>query len=302
MIAFLFGGQGSELPRIGADLAERSARLRELIDAGSRAAGEDLPRLLRQGSPRLYRTEVLQPAMVAVGLAVAARLEAVGIKAGFTAGHSLGELAAWAACGSIAPEEAIAAAGVRGRLMARLAGERPGGMLALECDDDRLREAMACGRERGELALAAHNGPRTWTLSGEQAAIGAVAARFPAKTVPVQGPWHSGAMSPGVEELGKALRAIPRRPAGARFLSNRTGAIVEDESTIPELIAGQLDHPVLWMRTLEALREAGVRRFVAIGAGKFLRSLAGHTLGRDFPIHTTETIGELERAVEELGA
>lgn len=300
MIAFLFGGQGGELPRIGAELAEAGGRPRDLVLLGGEAAGVDLPDLLRRGSPRLYRTEILQPAMVAVGLAAAARLAEAGIEPAFTAGHSLGELTAWAASGAVDPEPVIVAAARRGRLMARQALATPGGMLALEGDAEDLAAALRHGGARGRLEVAAHNGPRAWTLSGEKPALAAVASRFPSRAVPVAGPWHSEAMSPVVEDLRAALAAIPRRPARARFLSNRTGEAVADESCIPDLIAGQLVRPVLWMRTLQTLSRSGVRRLVAIGAGKFLRSLAGHTLGRAFPVHATETIAELGRAIEEI--
>lgn len=299
MIAFLFGGQGSELPRIGAVLAGQGGRVADLVRMGGEAAGIDLPELLERGSPRLYRTEVLQPAMVAVGLAVAHRLAERGVRPGFVAGHSLGELTAWGASGAVDPEPIIAAAGLRGRLMARLAYAHPGGMLALECDEATCEEALRMGDE-GHLALAARNAPRSWTLSGGKAALATVSARLPSKAVPVQGPWHSPFMAPAVEPLRAALRAIPRRSPMARFLGNGTGGEVADPASIPDLIAAQLVRPVLWMRTLETLSRLGARRFIAIGAGRFLRSLAGHTLGRDFPILTTETPSELERACEEM--
>jgi [acyl-carrier-protein] S-malonyltransferase len=337
MIAFLYGGQGSELPRIGADLAaveeaaveeaavegaagapyaSGSARAMLAAAGGSiaEAAGAaglgnipvtqeglpDVAGLLRGGGPRVYATEFLQPAMVAVGLALTFRLRAAGIRPVFTAGHSLGELTAWAAAGALSPEDAIRAAAFRGKLMAGLAQERPGGMLSIASGAEELHAAMVFGRGHGELALAAHNGPEAWTVSGEEAALRAVARRYPARRVPVAGAWHSPLMAAGVDPFHAFLQGLSRHALSARFVCNRTGDFPAGEADIPGLIAGQLARPVQWSRTLATLAAAGARRFIILGAGKFLRALIRSALGPDFPVHTTETMGDLERALREL--
>ena len=301
VIAFLFGGQGADPPVVGAELAERSRPARELLDIGSRAAGMDLPRLLRQGSPKLHRTEVQQPAVVSVGLAAAGYLAEAGIRPAYVAGHSLGELAAWAASGAVAPADAISAAAFRGKLMRRLAEAYPGGMLALASGSEAgLDAALRHGREHGELVMAAHNGPGEWSLSGEETAIRAVARKFLSRRIPVQGAWHSPGMQDGVDEFTSLLSGLPRHRPWARFLSNRTGALVADEMDIPGLIAGQLAHPVLWAKTLETLAAAGVSDFVAIGSEKFLRSLVYKNLGRGPRLHGAETLAALDQAIRHL--
>ncbi len=306
MIAFLYGGQGSELPRIGADLAEAQRKPQSdpsasrLLAVAGDLIGLDLETLLRAGGPQAFRTEVLQPAMVATGMALTGHLRAAGIRPAFTAGHSLGELTAWAAAGALPPEDAIRAAAFRGNLMARLAEARPGGMLALDGDAERVPEAISFGREHGELSLAAHNGPGAWTLSGEEAALRAVTRRFPSRRVPVAGAWHSSLMREGVAGFRAYLENLPRRSLSARFACNRTGGFVVADETIPELIAGQLAQPVQWSATLQTLKAAGADRFLILGAGKFLRALVRSALGPEIPVYTTETMGDVERALREL--
>ncbi|HEY4244134.1 MAG TPA: acyltransferase domain-containing protein [Kofleriaceae bacterium] len=131
--ALLFAGQGVAPPFVAASVLARAAS-RPLLEAASDAAHEDVAALLVRGGRALSRTEVLQPALVAACLCAAGGLAADGLVADFVAGHSLGELAAWAAGGFVAPTDAIAAAGVRGRLMAREAAAHPGGMLAVHGD------------------------------------------------------------------------------------------------------------------------------------------------------------------------
>jgi [acyl-carrier-protein] S-malonyltransferase len=173
-------------------------------------------------------------------------------------------------------------------------------MLALEGGADELEAAVALGRGHGVLAVAAQNGPEAWTISGDEAALRAVSRRYPARRVPVAGAWHSPLMETGVEAFHAFLQGLPRHALTARFVCNRTGDFPTGEGAIPGLIAGQLARPVQWSRTLSTLAAAGAERFVLLGAGKFLRALVRSALGTAFPVHTTETMGDLDRALREL--
>lgn len=276
--AFLFAGQGVEPPWVGPDMLAEPA-VAGLVALAGQASGADVPGLLARGGSQLFRPEVLQPALVAVCLGVFRLLEQAGVGPALVAGHSLGELSAWAACGCIAAEDAVAVAALRGRLMAREAARRPGGMLALRnADRDTCERALALGASAGSICLAAHNAPDEWILSGDHAALAQVAARFSAVRLGVAGPWHSPAMAGAVVELEQALGAIARRPGRARFVANRDGEIAAEDD-IPALIAGQLVRPIEWVAALRTVARAGCRRLIAVGPGKMLRGLVRRSLG-----------------------
>jgi [acyl-carrier-protein] S-malonyltransferase len=276
--AFLFAGQGVEPPWVGPDVLAEPA-VAGLVALAGEASGADVPRLLARGGSQLFRPEVLQPALVAVCLGVFRLLERAGVGPALVAGHSLGELSAWAACGCVAAEDAVAIAALRGRLMAREAAHRPGGMLALRnADRDTCERALALGASAGSICLAAHNAPDEWILSGDHAALAQVAARFSAVRLAVAGPWHSPAMAGAVAELEEALEAIARRPGRARFVANRDGRIAAEDD-IPALIAGQLVRPIEWVAALHTVAGAGCRRLIAVGPGKMLRGLVRRSLG-----------------------
>jgi [acyl-carrier-protein] S-malonyltransferase len=290
--AFLFAGQGVDPPWLGTDVLDRPAA-RLLVAAASGATGTDIAKLLARGGRDLLRPAILQPALVAACLCVAAELAAAGVVPSVVCGHSLGELAAWAAGGHIAAGDAIAAAAVRGRLMAREADRHPGGMAAVRGDAAALDRALAAGRRHGALVLAAENAPDEHVVSGAEPALAAVRAAVPCTRLPVAGAWHSPAMAGAVDELGRALADLPVHSPHATFVCNRTGAIAAP-AALPALLAGQLVHPVRWVTTLGTLRALRVTRHVIVGPGRLMRALLRRTLG-DVPIDIVQTMRDVAR-------
>lgn len=289
--ALLFGGQGSEPPWIAPELVA-SAHARDVIAAASAHAGCDVARLLVRGGSALAKVEVLQPAFVAACLAAAAALADAGVTADVVCGHSLGELAAWAAGGHVAPVDAVAAAAVRGRLMAREARRNPGGMCVVHGD---VAEALAIGRTRGQLVIAAENTSTETVLAGDEAALAAVIAAGRGRRLPVEGAWHTSAMADAVGELDAALAALPRTATGAAFVCNRDGTVAEPDA-VPGLLAGQLVRPVRWIAATRTLRALGVTRFVVAGPGKFVRATLRANLG-DVDVRLVDSERDLARAV-----
>lgn len=275
--AFLFPGQGSDL----CDLAPATlVAARPLLDLTSQLLGQDLWRALGRRDPVLSRTEVAQPALVAVSLALAQEREAAGLTGEAAAGHSLGELAAVAYAGGLTTEQAIGAAVERGRLMAEAARSRPGTMVAIRCDSEPLLErALEHGRRHGSVCLAARNSASQWVLSGERVALGAVLARVPGTLLPVAGAWHSPAMASVAAAWEPTLRRLPWRPTRRRLVLGGRAAFAAPDTDLATALLEQLTRPVLWKQSVEALAASGCSRFVAVGPGRVLRGLCREILG-----------------------
>lgn len=300
-VAFLFPGQGAEEPRMGLALAEGRVDARELLALAGDETGLPVEPLLARGGPALERTDVLQPILVAVALGSLRALRAAGVVPDLVAGHSLGELAAWCATGEIAEIDAVRLAAVRGRLMAAEAARAGGGMLALlDCEEAEAEAAVALGRTRGRMSLAARNAPREWALSGDDPALAAVLSRFPARRLSVSGAWHSEAMRGAVEPFRAAARALPRRPPACRLVSGTTGEAVEAPARIPELLAEQLVAPVLFTAALASLGRLGATDLVVVGPSRVLRGLVRKNLGPSVRVHAAETPEQVARAAEAL--
>src|SRR5258707_10783953 len=118
--AFVFPGQGSQMPGMGQALAAVFPAAREMFHEVDEALSQHLSRLKFEGpESELMLTENAQPALLAASLAVIRVLEReagfdIARQAAYVAGHSLGEYSALAAAGALPVAEA-----------ARL-GQRPG--------------------------------------------------------------------------------------------------------------------------------------------------------------------------------
>lgn len=278
--ALLFPGQGSEVPGMGAALLAPGGRLRELLERASRSSGEDLTEALLRGGRALARTELAQPALLAVGVAVTERLLASGASFAAVAGHSVGELGALHAAGALAAEEALEVAVVRGRLMGEAAARAPGGMAALRVrSEEEVGEAIALTAGAGRLELAAHNGPEEWVLTGDRAALAELSRHRPTTALPVSGPWHSAAMAPARAAFRAFLDDVPFGPLQLPLVANRDGAWVTPGEDLRELLAAQLTRPVRWAQTLRTLGAFGTRHFQIAGPGRVLRGLCRATFG-----------------------
>jgi len=295
-IALLFPGQGVDLG-VAPHLLGGAPGVRAALE---RMAPE-LMDPLQRGGPKPARTEILQPAVTALCLAIATELEAAGVATFACAGRSLGELAALAATGALSAEQAVRLARVRGRAVAGEASAHPGGMLALQdANASTVESALELGRSRGLLVLAAHNAPDEWVVSGDEAALGLVASRFRSVRLDVRGPWHSPAMSGAVPEFRAELEAAATGELRASFVANATAEVLSRAAEAPPLLARQLTEPLYWVRVLDRLRALEISHFVTIGPGKLMRSLLQRTLGRGLTVLSTGSPFELGQTLQEL--
>ncbi len=266
--AIIFPGQGSQTPEMRATVAEHRPDLLELAIS---VIGTD-PFPLAEDA-----TSYAQPAIFCASLAGWA---ALGRPEGeFMAGHSLGELAALVAAGSLTEQDGLELVALRGRLMHE-SGERAGdgGMLAL-IGAGAADQAHALADAHG-LAVANDNSPQQVVLSGARSALpeaGAAASELGLRPIelPVTGAFHSPMMAAAVPEFTAALDRVEVRVPRVEVFSAVTAAPFDD---VRLRLAEALTMPVRWRETVLALREAGADRFVEVGPGKVLTGLIKRTI------------------------
>jgi len=266
LTAVVFPGQGSQHPGMRDELA---AEWPELLEAAEAAAGADPFAHLDDG------TRWVQPAIYCASLAGWRRAQHE--KAAFLAGHSLGELAALAAAGSISVQDGLELVVLRGRLMQEAAeGAGDGGMLAVMGG----REAVGPIAESLRLTLANDNSPRQVVLSGDRdalhiAAVRAEEAGMRAIDLPVAGAFHSPAMRGVVPKFRAALAEVDFRPPRVPVLCCLTAQPFDD---VRGRLAEGLVSPVRWRDTVVTMHERGVTRFVETGPGRVLTGLIKRTV------------------------
>jgi [acyl-carrier-protein] S-malonyltransferase len=264
--ALLFPGQGSQT----ADMRELvNESLPELIERAAHEVGEDPFERVGDG------TRFAQPALYCASVALWVR--GGSPRADFIAGHSLGEIGALVAGGSISIQDGLWLAARRGQLMQEIADSRPpGGMVALLGDEATTRRIAAAHW----LTVANDNAPGQLILSGpredlEAAARDAKSERLKAMPLAVSGAFHTEAMAEAVPKFRVALARIDVRAPRTPVFSSVTARPFDD---VRSELAQALVQPVRWRETLFALRDHGAERFVEVGPGKVLKGLARRTL------------------------
>ena len=181
-VAFVFPGQGSQWPGMAAELMRTAPVFRESIEAcaASLAPHVDwsLTKVLRgeSGAPTLERVDVVQPALFAVMVSLAALWRSCGVEPAAVVGHSQGEIAAAHVAGALSLDDAARVVAVRSRALRVLAGR--GGMVSVVAPVDHVRRSIA--RWGGAVSVAAVNGPQSVVISGEPAALDEALAAFDA--------------------------------------------------------------------------------------------------------------------------
>ncbi len=285
--AFVFPGQGSQAVGMGRALAEAFASARLVFAEVDDALGQHLSRLMFEGPEAdLTLTENAQPALMAVSLAVLRVLEGEGgwklsTKAGFVAGHSLGEYSALAAAGALSLADTARLLKRRGRAMQRAVPVGEGAMAALLGLDLPAAQEVAAAASEGEICACANdNAPGQVVVSGAKAAVeraiklaGEKGARR-SILLPVSAPFHCQLMAPAAREMEDALAQVTLAPPVVPLVANVTATPVSDPETIRRLLVEQVTGMVRWRESVLRLKAEGVSRLVELGAGKVLAGLA----------------------------
>src|ERR671920_840317 len=117
-LAFIFPGQGSQTVGMGKELAGTYPVASQTFDEADAALGYKLSRLCFEGpEDKLKLTEITQPAILTVSVAVWRLLQSQGFSPTYVAGHSLGEYSAHVAAGTLDFEDAVRTVRNRGKYM-----------------------------------------------------------------------------------------------------------------------------------------------------------------------------------------
>ncbi|UOX89173.1 type I polyketide synthase [Amycolatopsis sp. FBCC-B4732] len=307
-VVFVFPGQGSQWAGMGQELLAAepvfAARMAECAAALESHVDWKLFDVLSD-EIALQRVDVVQPALWAVMVSLAAVWRAHGVEPAAVIGHSQGEIAAACVAGALSLEDAAMVVAVRSRELLRLAGG--GGMVSVA-------QPVAAVTDRIEgtgLAIAAANGAASVVVSGpadalEKLLAGCEADGVRARRIPVDYASHSEQVEAIEERLLEVLAPVRPRAGELPFYSTVTGRpadptqldagywycnlrqTVEFEQATRKLLADGhgvfvecSPHPVLATAVQETAEDAG-REIVAVGSlrrddggrSRLLRSMA----------------------------
>jgi len=282
VIALLAPGQGSQTEGMLSPWLELAGATDQLA-LWSKASGLDLVRLGTTASTEeITDTAVTQPLVVAATLLAHQELTKRGLLAGadlVVAGHSVGEIAAYAIAGVLAADDAVALAATRGTEMAKACAVEPTGMSAVLGGD----EAEVLARlEQLDLFPANRNAAGQIVAAGSLAALDKLTEDPPAKArvraLGVAGAFHTRYMASALDGYAAAAAAVQTAEPTATLLSNRDGKPVTSAAAAMEALVAQLTQPVRWDLCTATLRELEVAAAVEFPPAGTLTGIAKREL------------------------
>ena len=278
-------GQGAQSIGMGRVWCEANATVRNTLSEADSILGDQLGQPLTtlcfEGPAELLnQTNVAQPALFAVGVAVWRALVEQGHQLSGAAGLSLGEYTALVAAGSMDFADGLRVVAERGRLVQDAAVARAGGMVAvIGAEDDVVAQLASDAAQGGVLSCANFNAPGQVVIAGDSEACDraeALAAErgMRCSRLSVAGAFHSEHMAPAAEGLAKVLESVDLRAPSVPVWSNVTAQPhSSDSSTIRANLVAQLTSPVRWAESCQNFPAAGTIEFHESAPGTVLRGL-----------------------------
>ena len=279
-LVFVFPGQGSQWFGMGRELLKTEPVFRDAIERCDRAMRPHGDwSILKEleaadaSHSRLGEIDVLQPALFAIQVALAALWRSWGIEPHAVVGHSMGEVAAAHVAGALSLDDAVRVICTRSRLVKPTIGR--GAMAAVDLSIADAQRAIAGYEDR--VSIAVSNGPTSTVLSGDPAALETIVARLQSRDIfgrmiKVDFAAHSPDMEPLRADLKRALEGIQPQHPSIPLYSTVTGHDAEDLALDPDYWSRNLREPVLFSSAVEQLLTGGHDIFLEISPHPILLS------------------------------
>ena len=302
-IAFIYPGQGAQIPGMGKDFYENSESARAVYDKASELLQIDMKHLCFEKNELLDLTEYTQAAMVTTCLAMTKVVEEKGLHPDVTAGLSLGEYCAVSTAGGMKAEDAIRLVRKRGILMQNTVPAGEGAMAAILGMKEKEVEEIV--EKLPHVSVANYNCPGQIVITGKtknvEAAVEALKAAGAKRAVMlnVSGPFHSPMLESAGRELEREMDGMEFAKLKIPYVTNVTADYVEDTGETKELLGKQVSAPVRWQESMERMISEGVDMFVEIGPGKTLNGFL-RKINHSVKVWNIQTWEDVDKVVNEL--
>jgi acyl transferase domain-containing protein len=290
-LAFVFPGQGSQYTFMGYDLVQSFTEARKSLVTANEAfapsgkltdfiypelTGKDKEIVLVEEN--LRSTDIAQPSIGAISLAMLKVLHCFDIKPDSTCGHSYGELSALFSSGRFDEQTFFSLSVARGKYMSESGGSGDkGGMLAVKAPMNQIDELIkAAGLD---VVLANRNSPDQGILSGPTNAILQMKSickekKIRATLLPVAAAFHSKLVQSAAEPFKEKIASVEFLKSLIPVYSNTTGApYPASEEDAKKILGNHLMNPVNFIDEIQNMYQSGIRIFVEVGPRAVLTGL-----------------------------
>ncbi len=271
-LVFVFTGQGAQWWRMGQDLLKREPVFRgvlEEIDTYLKPlAGwsliEEMTR--SEADSQINRTNIAQPAIFGLQVALAELWKSWGIVPSKVVGHSVGEVASAYVAGAYTMEDAVKVIYHRSRLQDTTGGT--GRMVAVGVSADEAKKLIGDKIDRVQVAVI--NSPGMVTIAGDTEPLEEIVAELEeqgkfVRWLRIDYAFHTHQMEPIKDELLEVLADIKPRATTIPYISTVTGGIVQGEELDGLYWWQNVREAVLFAPALSGLIRAGEDSFLELG-------------------------------------
>ncbi len=282
-VVFVFPGQGSQWAGMAAGLAGScpvfAARLAQCAGVLDPLTGWPLVDTVCGRGASLDRVEVVQPALWAVMVSLAAVWQAAGVTPDAVVGHSQGEIAAAVVAGVLSLADGAKVVALRSQALAQLAGT--GGMVSVAEPAEMVQQRL--GQWDGRVHIAAVNGPGQVVVSGDAQALDELAAvcerdGVRARRVEVDYASHSPRIEAVRVQVEDALAGVSAAPGSVTVVSGVDGQVIDGTVMDGGYWYRSLREPVQFHRAVRTLAASGHRIFIEVSPHPVLTTAVEDTL------------------------
>jgi len=269
---FVFTGQGAQWWAMGQQLIRREPVFRKVL--------EDIDSFLKplagwslveemtrdEASSQINRTNIAQPAIFGLQVALSELWKSWGIHPAKVVGHSVGEVAAAYVAGAYSLEDAVKVIYHRSRLQDMTGGK--GRMVAVGISQTEARRVIS-GREH-QVQVAVINSPGMVTLAGDTEPLEDLVSGLEeqgkfVRWLRIDYAFHTHQMEPIREELLEVLKDIRPRATTVPYISTVTGGICEGTKLDADYWWRNVREAVLFAPAIAGLIRSGEDSFIEVG-------------------------------------
>ena len=273
-LGILCPGQGAQSASMLAILADGD-RAQAMLELAAATLGTHPNELVTGPPERLFENVIAQPLVCAVTLAAWVELSPHLPRPLVLAGYSVGELAAHACAGALAPEALFMLARCRAKVMDAACG-RPNGMVAVRGIPVAELEPV-CVQHGVWMAII--NGPDRVVVGGlmdhlpafESQVLGLGGGLTPLAITVAS---HTPLMTPALDSFEAILAQTRLTPTNIPVLAGIDGSAVLSAERTRDVLAHQLDRPIQWWSCMQAMQERGCSVLLELGPGNTLSRMA----------------------------
>ncbi|KUI47036.1 ACP S-malonyltransferase [Mycobacterium sp. GA-1199] len=274
----------------------------ERLAGWSEISGLDLAQLGTTASAEeITDTAVTQPLVVAATLLAHEELTRRGSivdKKTVVAGHSVGEIAAYAIAGVISADDAVKLAATRGAEMAKACAVEPTGMAAVLGGEE---TDVLARLEALDLVPANRNAAGQIVAAGAVAALDKLVEDPPEKArvrkLATAGAFHTHYMASALDGYAAAAEGVTSAEPNTTLLSNADGQPVDSAADAMSKLVAQMTRPVRWDLCTETMRRLDVTAIVEFPPAGTLAGIAKREL-RGAPTHAVKSPADLDGLAE----